>query len=304
MKNFIPYIGGKYGLVKEISRRLHDTGRTCLVDMFGGSGTVTIHSGFRKRIYNDINGDIVNLFRVMACDGLRRRLLRMLRWTPPARQVFEEDREIFRQGEFSFKLVVCRVERAKKTLYRHVFCFGGKTRTGGLAISTCDRKSIKEVLKYHNVLRSLSLFGRFFMDTVIENLDFADLIEKYGCKEQVVFFADPPYPGFSAYYSDNLSTDRHRELAVMLLETPAPSVCTFYDHKLIRNIYPDEAWTYEDVKGRRNSVRGGEKDADELILTKRDISQEQSDRLARRIKPQRVMCFERSEKEPAVKNER
>lgn len=291
MKNFIPYIGGKYGLAKKISKRLHGTGKTCLVDVFGGSGAITLHSGFRKRIYNDINGDIVNLFRVMADDKSRQALLKKLRWTPPARQIFKDDYEVFRQGGFSFKLVGCPVEKARMTFYRHIFCFGGKTRVGGFAVSIKDRSQIKEVNKYQNVLRAFSLFGKFFSNTVIENLDFVDLIEKYGHKEKVVFFVDPPYPGFFSYYSDNLSKYQHEQLATMLIGTPAPGICTFYDHKLIRALYPEEIWKYEEVCGFRNAVQGSEARTEELILTRNDISQDQINRYSQKIKPQMTMRF-------------
>ncbi|MCP4259129.1 MAG: DNA adenine methylase [Planctomycetes bacterium] len=278
MKNFIPYIGGKYNLVGHISKRLHATGRTCLVDVFGGSGAVTLHSGFRKRIYNDINGDIVNLFRVMADDKARQALLRKLRWTPPSRQIFEDDREVLRRGGFSFRRVECPIERARMTLYKHIFSFGGKVRTGGFAVSTKDRSRIKEVNKYQNVLRSLSLFGKFFLNTVIENLDFTDLIELYGHKDKVVFFIDPPYPGFSAYYSNNFSSHQHELLAAMLIRIPAPAICTFYDHPLIRRLYPPGAWEYEVVSGRKNGRQGGNRETDELILTKKELSRDQIDR--------------------------
>lgn len=294
-KNFIPYIGGKYKLRGMISARLHATGRTCLVDVFGGSGAVTLHSGFGKRVYNDINGDIVNLFRVMADDGQRRMLLRKLRWTPPSRQIFEDDYAVFRRAGFSFGPVECPIERARMTFYRHIFCFGGKTRTGGFAVSTNDRKHIKEVYKYHNTLRHLSHYGKFFSNTVIENLDFSDLIEKYRDKEQVVFFVDPPYPGYAAYYSHNLSVNQHRQLADSLTEASAAAVCTFYDHPLVRRLYPSGLWSYEVVNGVKNSIRGGgQMMTDELILTKNSFSPDQACRKRRQIVSQMIMEFGRS----------
>lgn len=291
MKNFIPYIGGKYRLAGVISKRLHATGGTCLVDVFGGSGAVTLHSGFRKRIYNDVNGDIVNLFRVMATDKGRMVLLKKLRWAPPSRQLFEDDHEVFRRGGFSFRLVDCPMERARMTFYRHIFCFAAKTRSAGFTVSIADSIQIKEASKYQNVLRSFALFGRFFSNTVIENLDFADLIESYGHKEKVVFFVDPPYPGFS-YYSDNLSNHQHEQLATMLLRTPAPVICTFYDHPLVRKLYPEDVWDYEVVNGCKNSNQGGNKTTEELILTRKAVSQERINRCMQGIGAQATMEFE------------
>ncbi len=293
-KNFIPYIGGKYNLVGQISKRLHATGKKCLVDVFGGSGVVTLCSGFKKRIYNDINGDIVNLFRVMANTVNRSALLKKLKWTPPSREIFENDRKIHIQGGHSFMFVKDDpVERARMTLYRHIFCFGGKTRTGGFAVSTKDRKNIKEVCKYQNVLRSLSGYGKFFSNTVIEHMDFVKLIEAYGYKENIVFYVDPPYPGFLSYYSDNLDIYEHEQLAVMLIKTPAPVICTFYDHPLVRRLYPDDIWKYEVVTGNKNSKQGGNQDTDELILTKRDLPRDQISRYLKTIETQKTMSFKK-----------
>ena len=292
-KNFIPYIGGKYNLVGQISKRLHATGKKCLVDVFGGSGTVTFHSGFRKRIYNDINGDIVNLFRVMADVEGRKRLLKMLKWIPPSREIFESDLLIHKEGGHSFGLINCCVLRARMTLYRHIFCFGGKTRTGGFAVSTKDRKNIKEVCKYQNVLRSLSEYGKFFSNTVIENMDFVRLIELYGHKENIVLYVDPPYPGFAKYYSDNLDIYEHEQLAIMLIKIPAPVICTFYDQPIVRRLYPCDAWHYEVVTGNKNSKQGGNQDTEELILTKRELSRDQIASHLKNIETQKSLSFKK-----------
>jgi site-specific DNA-adenine methylase len=158
-------------------------------------------------------------------------------------------------------------------------------------VSVSDRKNIKEVYKYQNVLRELSLFGEFFSNTMLENLDFSDLIEKYGHKEDIVFFVDPPYPGFSTYYSHNLSNHSHEQLAVILLKVPAPAICTFYDHPLVRKLYPETFWKYEVVAGLKNGQQGGNKEVEELILTKRKCSSGQINRYLSLNNIQATMSF-------------
>ena len=291
-KTFFPYIGGKNKLAGEISKRLHATGKKCLVDVFGGSGAVTMRSGFKKRIYNDINGDLVNLFRVMADEKGRMVMLKMLKWTPPSREIFDKDKAIHKSNGYSFSSVSCSRERARMTLYQHIFCFGGKARSGGFAVSVDDRQNIKEIYKYQNVLKELSMFGKFFSNTMIENLDFTDLIRKYGHKENTVFFVDPPYLGFDTYYSHNLSSHQHETLAIELLEIPAPVICTFYDHPLVRKLYPEELWKYEIVQGLKNRQQGGSSFVNELILTKRDLSQDVICRHIQRSNLQATMSFE------------
>lgn len=270
--NFFPYMGGKYRSVSVIKKYLHDTGASCVVDVFGGSGAIAFHSGFKKRIYNDINGDLVNLCRVMSNPLKRRQLLKLLRWTFPSREIFNSDYDLFVAGDYSFKDIQCPLDRARKTLYRLIFCFGGKYTTGGYAICIADSKYLKEVGKYTNVLRNFSNFGKFFLNTVIENLDFVDLINKYSGKEGVVFFIDPPYLGFSRYYVNTMDSDRHFELSSLLVSIPETSICTFYDLPIVRKIYSSKYWNYHNVSTFRNSVSGGVNRSDELLLVRKPFN--------------------------------
>ena len=48
--SFVRYVGAKHRLAPEIAKRLQGTGRTCLVDVFGGSGAVVMNAGFKKRV--------------------------------------------------------------------------------------------------------------------------------------------------------------------------------------------------------------------------------------------------------------
>jgi DNA adenine methylase len=271
-KGFIPYIGSKNKIISLLSKKLHATGKQCLVDVFGGSGSVTLRSGFSKRIYNDVNSDMVNLFRVMSDPKSRMKLLKQLKWCPPSREIYNSERQLHLHNNHSFGSVGCSVTRARMTFYRHIYAFGGKIRTGGFIVSTSDRNRIKEIMKYSNVLRKFSEYGAFFSETVIEHLDFSLLIKKYGDRDNVVLFVDPPYPGFDTYYSNNLSMNQHFQLANILLTVAAPVICTFYDHSLVRKLYPAELWDYEIVKGLKNYQQGGNKTIDELFLTRKYIS--------------------------------
>lgn len=63
-------------------------------------------------------------------------------------------------------------------------------------------------------------------------------------------------------------------------------ICTFYDHPIIRKLYPTDAWKYEVVNGNKNSNQGGNQDTEELILTKKRLSRDQISRYLQKITPQ------------------
>ena len=275
MISLFPYIGGKHRMARTIARELQDLALTynvdTLVDVFGGSAAVLLNSGFTKRIYNDISEDLVMLFKVIASPILRRALLQILKWTPPSRQIFKEDYEIYLKGGLSFREIKEPVLRARAVLYRQMFVFGGKPRSGGFCVSTLDRRVIKEVNRYGTVLRKLNKIGDFFTDTVIECLDFRELIRTYGSRKNVIFFCDPPYPETQIYYAHRFSQANHAVLAHLLSCCSAKVVCTFYENNLIRQLYPAEKWNYRTFTATTNCrmSKRHKKKMTELILTRR-----------------------------------
>lgn len=64
LKSFIPWIGGKSLLAKKITAEFpQDFGR--YIEVFGGGGSVLFSSEKHAKfeVWNDANGDLVNLFR-------------------------------------------------------------------------------------------------------------------------------------------------------------------------------------------------------------------------------------------------
>lgn len=267
---FIRYIGAKNRLARHIAPHLHATGADCLVDVFGGSGAVSHKAGFGKRIYNDVDGDLVCLFRVMSDSSRRAQLLRSLRWLPPSREVFCSDYQVYSAGGFSFRSVEDDIERARMVFYRGSFCFGGKMRCGGFQVSFSDRPQIKELARYRQVLRDFAAWGAFWQGTVIENMDYRDLISTYGRRDRVVLYVDPPYVGTEQHYSRRFSASEHAVLAQQLAAAKAPSVVSYYDEPLIRELYPSDCWDWNRVEVTKNSgKRGAKQRVEEVILVRR-----------------------------------
>lgn len=234
-----------------------------------------MHAGFRKRVYNDIDGDLINLFQVMANDELRPQLLRRCRWLPPSRQIFDEDHKRYLAGGLSFRLITDPVDRARAIFYRSCFAFGGKIRSGGFQVSVHQRKDVKEVAAWARRLRMFAKVGAFWRGTVIEHVDYQRLIAAYGPMRGVVFFFDPPYFDTQRYYSAKFTRADHVYLAQQLRETPAPAVGTLYDHPKVRELYPSSVWDYHEIEATKNSQnlrrsgRTSKQKVIELILTKK-----------------------------------
>jgi DNA adenine methylase len=269
----IPYIGGKYRLASRLVEICAATSADTFVDVFGGSAAVLLAAAgkFKKLIYNDIDGDLVNLFRVVADDKTRRELFRILRWLPPSRKIFNDDHEKYIAGGFSFASCSDPVERARRTFYRHCFAFGGKVRCGGFAISTGDENRIKEVSRYRNTLRKLVRVGDIFRSAMIENLHYSELLRIHGRTRAHCLFVDPPYDGTEDVYSRSFGPGDHTFLAEQLTSIPGLVVCTYYDTPLIRSLYPESRWNWHSIAATKNSclTRGNKVITAEFVIIKK-----------------------------------
>ena len=274
----IPYVGGKHRLADRLVERCAATGAATFVDVFGGSASVLIAAAgkFKRLIYNDVDGDLVNLFRIISDPAKRVQLFRLLRWLPPSRRVFEDDHRLYVASGFSFCQVADPVERARRTFYKHAFAFGGKVRSGGFAVSTGDRERVKEVLRYRNMLRKLARIGALFRGVVIENLHYSEAIRIHGRRSDAVLFIDPPYFGSENYYSRSFGAGDHTFLAEQLASCSAHAVCTYYDAPSIRALYPGDCWIWDSIQATKNSAftRGNKAVTDEFVITKRVPLQE------------------------------
>lgn len=268
----IPYIGAKHRLADRLIKICADTGADTFIDVFGGSAAVMLaaHSSFKKLVYNDLDGDLVNMFRVVADDGQRRLLFKILRRLPPSRQIWNEDAEKYVAGGFSFASCSDPIERARRTFYRHCFAYGGKVRCGGFVFSHNDRHAIKEVARYRNCLRKLARIGGLFRDVMIENLHYSELLRIHGRNEKFCMFIDPPYAGSEHYYSRTFGPGDHTFLAQQLESIPAKVVCTYYDTPLIRDLYPETRWHWKSISATKNSafMAGNKAVTSEFVITK------------------------------------
>lgn len=268
----IPYIGAKHRLADRLVKICADTGADTLIDVFGGSAAVTLAATehFKKLVYNDVDGDLVNLFKVISNDADRQSLFKILRRLPPSRKIFNDDHSKYVAGGFSFSNCADPVERARRTFYRHCFAFGGKVRCGGFVFSHNDRHGIKEVVRYQNCLRKLARIGGLFHNVLVENLHYSELLRIHGRNKAFCFYVDPPYDGTENCYSRTFGPGDHTFLAQQLESIPAKVVCTYYDTPLIRDLYPQTRWHWQSISATKNSsfLAGNKAVTSEFVLTK------------------------------------
>lgn len=119
-------------------------------------------------------------------------------------------------------------------------------------------------VRYRSATASLSAWHRQLLRANFKQQDCFEFLEEVGDEIGHGVYCDPPFPGPGDKYKHVLSDEDHRRLAERLRGfVNARVVCRFYEHPLVRELYPADRWTYRTVAGGKTQAN---KDAPELLL--------------------------------------
>ena len=116
-----PWMGGKSKLNKKIIEKIDVIPHKTYVEPFVGMGGVFLRRGFQPRleVANDLNGEIINLFRILQRHYPQ--LMEVMRFQITSRREFERLRN--QNPDYLTDL-----ERAARFLYLQRLAFGGQVR--------------------------------------------------------------------------------------------------------------------------------------------------------------------------------
>lgn len=207
--------GGKWKLAPWIIQ--HFPPHRIYCEPFGGAGSVLLRKkSALSEIYNDLDTEVVNLFRVLRSADAGR-LIELLRLTPFARGEFDE----------AFEFIDDCVERARRLIVRSFFAGGSRgvldvDRTmagfnGGSARSRGDSPNSSHSRDWSNYADTLPAAVARLTSVVIDNRPAIDLMKQHD-SEETLFYVDPPYLADTRSdrarkaYRFELNDDEHREL--------------------------------------------------------------------------------------------
>ncbi len=253
MKGPIPWVGGKSKLLWLI-HTLAPEYYTRFIDVFGGSGTVTLNhppTPGCMEVYNDYNSDLTNLFHCVKERPMA--LLKELGFLPlNARDEFnvlckfldqeefteeylEEELELTErllspmEAEMVRELLLDRarlgdVRRAAAYFKRVRYSFSGSTKS--FAGKPCD------IRRFFYLIWECS---RRFKDVLVENKDFEGVIQQYD-RPDAFIYCDPPYYDAECYTVEFPKADHQRlhdaltrcKGFVMVSYNYCPFICELY----------------------------------------------------------------------------
>lgn len=255
--------------------------------MFGGSGTITFSRPLRKnclQVYNDFNGDLVNLFACVKERPLA--LMKELSFLPlHSRDEFDVLCKFLRQEEFTDRYLEEELELTKQYLpppqaemlqrlmlsrasrgdvfraaayfrcIRESFCGGGKAFAG----KDCD------IRKFFYLIWSCS---RRLANVVVEHKDFGDLIRQYD-RKGAVFYCDPPYYEAEDCYQVAFAEKDHIRLRDTILGSQGFFMVSYNYCPRIMELYREHFYIFYTTRHNSMSQTAGNA-YEEIIITNYD----------------------------------
>lgn len=183
MRPALRYHGGKFRIAPWVMGFFPP--HTCYVEPFGGAAGVLLQKPrVYAEVYNDLDGDVVNFFRVLQDPELRTQLLDRLVLTPYARAEFEN----------AWRPARGQVERARRLAIRAQMGFGsgGATKgSTGFRIDTKREYGTAQSL-WASYPESIADAGQRLAGVLIENRPAIEVMNAHDAPA-TLHFVDPPY---------------------------------------------------------------------------------------------------------------
>lgn len=231
------WYGGKFNHLNWLLPLLPKAHHYC--EPFGGSAAVLLNrEPSPVETYNDIDGEVVNFFRVLR--EQKDALIEAIGLTPFSREEFaravsEPTKELF------------DLERARRFFVRARQVRTGLAQTASIGRwANCKRTSRSGmsgvVSRWLGSVKGLPEIAERLLRVQIENRPATEVIKLYDDKD-TLFYCDPPYPhesrGDANAYGFEMTTEDHRELAQVLKRCKGKVAISGYRCEIMNNLYAD-----------------------------------------------------------------
>ena len=254
------YHGGKYRIAPRIIALLPEHRR--YVEPYGGGAGILLRKPqVPAEVYNDLDGEVVNVFRVLRDPRRAKSLQRAAELTP------------FSRAEFllTYEPSDDPVEQARRTIARSFMAFGTTHRRAGHTgfRATGMRRAGTTAKDWRTWPDHIPAFVDRLRDVIIEHRPALEVIAQQDGPD-TLFLLDPPYVNAtrtfmtkarrkSGAYTFDMDDDQHRALASALASIEGMAViCGYahpiYDRELYRGWHRVELKTVADGAKPRTEV--------------------------------------------------
>lgn len=229
------YHGGKWLLAPWIIS--HFPAHRVYVEPFGGAASVLLRKPpSYAEVYNDLDAEVVGLFRVLQDEAKAYELLRRLRMTPFARREFLD----------AYVSTDCPVESARRLIIRSFMGFGSDGHNGARPTgfrANSNRSGTVPARDWVNYPDALGLIVERFKGVIVEHRD-AKMVMAQHDGPDALHYVDPPYLAEtrsqkryrdgSRYhvYAHELTDEDHVELLAFLRTLRGMVILSGYPHAI------------------------------------------------------------------------
>lgn len=245
--SLVPYLGGKQRLVPQLANMLPP--HVAYIEVFGGGAALLLNKPPSDvEVYNDLDGELVNLFETIRddVDAFVKRADLLLY----SRELFEKWSADLTAGSAPKD----RVERALRFWYVQRSAFGGHV---GWGYARGEKRCLAETIR--NALGDLQAIHERLLRVEVDHLDFRRLLANRD-HESAFFFLDPPYLETTGYRVGTFTLDDHKALAELLSKAQGKWLMTVGDHPEMRSLYLDQLKGSLDSSLSVQQVIGGERE--------------------------------------------
>ncbi len=254
----LPLIGGKRHLVKTLLR-LIPSHRVYVEPFAGGATLFFAKEPSEVEILNDINGEIVNFYRVLKHH-----------WPEFWRQIrpMFKSRRLFEDLKKTPPETLTDIQRAVRFFYLLKNNFGAKLSSFNYVVQIrANRKAFRPRTLKAVLYRAFRRLG----DAQVENLDFEECIRRYDT-EETFFYCDPPYYGYESMYPGAHREDFDR-LVRVLRGIRGKWLLSNVDHPRVREAFKGYHILEAKVPwSTGNRFRAKQKVGREILIANYDIS--------------------------------
>ena len=260
----IPYYGGKFTMSKQLLQYIPEHLRY-FEPFFGGGSMFFRKKKAKWNVLNDIDNDLVNLYLCVLnkFDELSEKIY----WYPRSRKLHDDFRADIKATQ---EIDIPDTTRASKYYYIVRNAFNNKPLNTFSKDTYWSTQMVEELKQSKEKLNG----------STIENLDFAELINRYTMREGDFVYLDPPYviADKKDYYRNRFDNDMHNKLKKVIDNislNKAKFMLSYDDRGELREMYKDYNILTIRTKysGANPDIRGEEKT--EILVVNYEVSKQE-----------------------------
>lgn len=260
--------GGKFRLAPWIVS--HFPPHRIYTEAFGGAASVLMcKTRSYAEIYNDLCGEVVNLFRVLRDKEMAESLRRALVLTPFSREEFL----------LAYEKSADPIEASRRLVVRCFMGFGSNAQNINLTTgfrANSNRSHTTPAHDWKNYPDFIPAFVDRLRGVVVENKPAEEILLRHDA-EDALHYVDPPYPlstrtDNSPDYNFEMTDEQHRRLAQVLRGLKGTVVlsgyaCPLYDEELFPDWFRFERAAFADGALKRTEILWMNRCGSDLFLT-------------------------------------